>query len=146
MSAKEYRLGIGAEILVLMNKNNDLPMPNIYRLSKTMMEYFKLEGYIDDLKEMKYKWRPTEDYWRLHIRDISSYLATENKRPFCFCRKHGEFKGLWKFCTKKEYENTMYREHADVSTRTDSFNQRLDESKWQLELPHIADVPLISNN
>jgi len=147
MSAKMDRLGIGADILVLMNKNDDLPLPNIHILSKRMMAYFKQEGMVDDLKEMGYKWVPTEDYWRRHIREIASLLATDRKRPFCYYRKWGEFSGLWKFCTKKEYEDTLYREYADVSTRTDSYNERLEEveTKWQFEIPHIADVPLLAN-
>jgi len=25
------------------------------------------------------------------------------------------------------------------------YNQRLDESKWQLDIPHIKEVPLLTN-
>jgi len=143
MSAKEARLSIGADILESMRENDDLPLPNIYRVAKTIQEYFKEDGYVDDLKEMGSRWRPTEDYWRRHINDISSVLA-ERSKPFAFYREYGEFRGMWKFCNKKEYEIILRREHSDIATRTDNHNLRLDESKWDLQLPHIAEVPLLN--
>lgn len=148
-SAKEIRLGIGADILVSMQEANDLPLPNIHRVAKTMMQYFEQEGYEDDLEEYNYRWRPTEDYWRRHIRDISSTLSIEKNKPFCFCREKGNgFRGSWRFCTKKEYDVFVRRDRTDISTRTDTHNERIDEGKkkWpSLQLPHLAEVPLLSN-
>ena len=143
--AKKIRLELGGNILIAMNENEDLPLPNVHRLAKTMMEYFKRDGYVDDLIEFNYRWRPTEDYWRMHIREIASFLAKEKKLHFCFYREQGEFKGLWQFVSKQEYKDTLAREYSDVATRTDTFNNRLDESKWQIDIPHIKDVPLLTN-
>ncbi len=144
-AAKEIRLELGGNILIAMENNEDLPLPNVHRLAKTMMEYFKRDGYVDDLTEFNYRWRPSEDYWRMHIREIASFLAQEKKIHFCFYREQGEFKGLWQFVNKKEYKETLAREYSDVATRTDTFNQRLEESKWALNLPHIKEVPLLTN-
>jgi len=121
MNAKETRMVIGAEILEAMQKNEDLPLPNVHRLTKTMMEYFKQDGHADDLKELDYIWRPTKDYWRRHIREIASYLANKRKKHFCYYREWGSFKGMWQFCTKAEYKATLEREYSDVATRTGGY-------------------------
>ena len=57
MSAKDFRTDMGAMIIEAMQEGNDLPLPNSIRLAKVMMEYFKRDGHIDDLKENGYKWR-----------------------------------------------------------------------------------------
>jgi len=143
VNVKEERLSIGADILESMQENDDLPLPNIHRVVKTMMEYYKQDGYADDLKEMGSCWKPTEDYWRRNINNVASLLA-ERSEPFSFYREYGDFKGMWKFCNKKEYETIIRRDHADIATRTDNHNQKLDESKWDLQLPHLAEVPLLN--
>ena len=146
MNAKEIRTSIGADILVNMGKNDDLPMPNIRRLSKTMQEYFVMDGMEDILTEMGYTWRPSEDYWRGHMSDIQSYLRKRRQHYFEFVREQGEFKGIWKFVSKKEYKRTMRRNHADIGTRVVHHNERIDdgEQRWTLDLPHLADVPLLT--
>ena len=147
MSAKMDRLGIGADILISMEQHDDLPLPNMDILSRTMMKYFKQEGLADDLAEMDYTWRPTSAYWRRHIREVASLLATDRRKPFCFYREWGTFRGLWKFCTKQEYKDMLYRDHADLSTRTERFNERLDDvsEKWKIDIPFIPSVPLLTN-
>ena len=142
MSVKEFRYDIGAEILEIMEDNNDLPLPNKSRVAKVMMEYFKSEGYVDILKENNYKWRPDESYWEHHIPDITTLLR-KNGKSFDFLR-NDDFRGQWKFLDKKEENEILKREHSDIGTRTDTHNNKLDDTKWKHNLPHLAEVPLLN--
>lgn len=143
----EFRYKIGAEILEKMDKENDLPLPNIFRLSKVMQEYFVEEGFADELKQSKFKWRPTVDYWRSHIGDIAEGLRKKKKKFFIFRREWGSFSGTWQFVKKEEYEIAMKRDYADIGTRVTTFNDKLldGQKRWQLELPSIAQLPLLTN-
>ena len=87
--AAQFRRGIGADILEAMEKNSDLPLPNVQRLSKVMTEYFHKEGYIDDVKERGYKWRPDADYWQRNIGVIAEYMRKERNKYFIFLREQG---------------------------------------------------------
>jgi len=147
MSAKEERLAIGMDILELMDEREDLPLPNCHRLTKTMQEYFVSEGFVDELKEEGRRWRPTADYWRNHLAEIRATMRKDRQKYFEFYREWHEFKGLWKFVTKKEYQTVLRRDHADIGTRALSHNDKLEdgEKKWVLNLPYIAEVPLLTN-
>ena len=147
MGAKEIRYEIGAEILLKMDENGDLPLSDIFRLSKIMIEYFRAEGYADDLKENGYKWRPTREYFKLHMEDFRRILRTQGKF-FEYLRPENDFKGEWKFVNKQEYETILSREHSDIGTRTENHNEKIDNGneKWKLEIPKIAEVPLLTND
>ena len=146
--AKQMRLDIGIAILVSMYQNDDLPLPNVHRLSKTMQEYFVSEGHIDDVKERGYKWSPDADYWRNHLSDIRAEMRKAKRWYFEFVREQGELKGEWKFVSKEEYLASLARDHADISTRVDTHNDKIQDGqqRWKVELPLIADVPLLPSN
>ena len=144
MSAKEFRLGIGASILKEMDENEDLPLPNKHRLAKVMMEYFDRGGYEDDLKEAGYTWRPDVDYWTWSLKGIRRELRQEGLY-FEYAREDGSFKGQWQFANKHEFKKTMRREAAGLSTSVENYNERLEEgqTKWQLDLPAFSEPPLL---
>ena len=139
-AAKEIRLEIGNDILISMAANEEFPLGNIHRLSKIMQEYFITEGFEDILEEYDYKWRPVEDYWVRHLKEIRTYMR-ENKKLFLeYSRDIGDFHGEWKFLKKGEFEAVMKREKAGLKTRTENFNDRLDDSKtkWKIEETSIT--------
>lgn len=138
MSAKDFRYDMGAEIIESMHNGDDLPLPNIYRLGKVMMEYFKRDGHVDDLKELGYRWRPSVDYFVAHLKDFRKRLR-ERGMFFEYVREDGGITGEWKFADKKMYEANLKRESVDIATRTDTFNDKLDDgqAKWKLQLPHL---------
>jgi len=144
--AGEFRRSIGADILEAMKASSDLPLPNVQRLAKVMAEYFHKEGYIDDVKERGYKWRPDVYYWQNNIQSIAEYMRKERKKYFIYLREDGKFIGLWEFVCKAEYDKALRREYAGIATRTDTFNDRLTDGqeRWQLEIPHISEVPLLN--
>lgn len=145
MSTKEERYQIGADILQLMAANDDLPLPNINRVGKVMMEYFKSESYADGLTGHWHK-KLTKDYWVRHITEISAELRKQHLY-FIFVRDMGKVTGVWKFATKQEYEQTLRRDYADIGTRHETYNEKVNDGKekWKLELPNLAKVPLLTN-
>ena len=144
----KYRYNIGAQILFGMDSNEDLPLPNVYRLSRVMQEYFNQDGYEEDLIENGYSWRPTEDYWRRHISDIAAFMRKEKNRFLVFVQEQGNFKGRWEFVGKKEYIAHLARNYSDVKTRTETYNEKLEDGKerWSIQLPGISRVPLLQRN
>lgn len=144
MSAREFRLSIGADIIKDMEKNEDLPMPNKRRLARVMMEYFHRGGYKDDLKEAGYVWLPDEDYWMNQLDGVRRQLRQE-KLYFEYVREDGALRGEWKFTDKSEYHNTLRREAAGLGTMVERYNERLEEGqrRWKLNLPPIEEVPML---
>lgn len=122
-------------------------LPNIYRLAKVMMEYYRNEGFDDEIKIKGYKWKATKDYWIKHLNDVRELLRKKRKLYFEFLRENNTFRGQWKFVNKKQYNEVLKREYSDVGTRTDTYNEKLDDGKekWNIELPHIEEVPLLEN-
>ncbi len=147
MSIKEERYGIGADILVVMEANGDLPLPNQHRLTSVMEEYFNNGDYIDDLRERGLTWRGTADYWRNNLANVRRALRQSSRLYFEFVREQGTWKGLWKFATKTEYLDTVRREHASIGTRVEHHNEKINDGndRWKMGIPIIADVPLLSN-
>lgn len=144
MSAKEMRMQIGMNIIELMHERDDLPLPNVHRLAKTMQEYFWTEGFEDDLVDAGYRWRPSVDYWKMHLGDIRSEMRKDRRRYFEFVRNQGELTGQWKFVSEAEYEVSLKRNHADISTRVDTHNDKFKDGRLAWELPKalsIADIP-----
>ena len=146
---QKLRWGIGADILIQMDEPNaagetDLPQPNVWALSEIMQAVFTRDGYEDSLPENS-RWRPSASYWAAHLAEIRKVLRDEKKQYFEFFREDGEFKGMWQFVGKKEYEAILTREYQDMSTRGDTYNERVDDSKWQLRVPKIAEIPRIAN-
>lgn len=137
MTAKEFRLDIGIEILEVMKKNDDLPLPNIHRVSKTMQEYYIQLGYEDYVKESGYKWQASTDYWIHAMTDIQLFLM-EDKKFFAFVRNNG-LHGYWDFLSKKEYTKRIERGTQEILTRTDNINTGIVESqkKWKHGKPVI---------
>lgn len=142
----EYRISVYADVLQLMEEKEDLPLPNKYLLARTAKEYFYSEGFVDDVRE-RYEWAPQESYFLNHTKEVSDLLARKRGKFFFYHREWGDIRGLWLFGNKKEYEIALRREYADVATRTYTYNDRLDrgQGKWKLEIPSIAEVPLLGN-
>lgn len=147
MGAKSVRTQMGMDIIELMEKNGDLPMPNVHRLAKTMMEYFRDEGMGDDLFEAGYSWRPNEDYWRMHLSDIRQQFRKERKKYFEFVRNEG-LKGNWKFVNKNEYLDTLKFDNNDISTRVDTYNDKVQggQERWKINVVNLSTIPRIASN
>jgi len=135
--AKTLRVNIGVDIITEMNNADEFPTANVYRLSKTMMEYFREEGHIDDLLDRGYSWTPTEDYWRRHLYEVRKILRNENGLYLEFLRDNieGAFKGSWKILKKQEFVSLMEKESAGLEKRAETFNERLIDSskKWDMK-------------
>ncbi|MCP4648551.1 MAG: hypothetical protein GY853_00540 [PVC group bacterium] len=154
--AKEFRMLVGYELLMLMERNEDLPLPNIKRLSKVMDEYYHRESvkdYVcDEYSTMgydsaSYKWESSQEYWQDHMSDVKEYMREEYKLYFDFLRdKDGGFKGIWKFMTKGEWERTLKREHNETGTRVENHNKKVEDTslRWQTDLPQIGEVPKLT--
>ena len=138
--AKRIRVEIGYDILVSMAANEEFPLGNVHRLSKIMQEYFVTEGFEDILKEQGYTWRPVQDYWLRHLKEIREFMRQEKKLFLEYSRDTGHLQGEWKFLRKGEFENVMAREKAGLKTRTENYNDRLGDSKekWKIEEPLIT--------
>lgn len=141
--AKEFRCELGAMILLDMENNDELPLPNMRRVIIIMQEYAKRKNKI--IKVAGYKWRPTELYWWNHLDDVRRTLREKKEKYFEFLRTEGSLRGVWKFVSKEEYQDILKRDYKEVGTRTDTYNNKLDASKWKLPLPHIKDVPLLGS-
>ena len=141
----EERYGTGAEILLRMNRNHDLPLPNKRRVATVMQEYFKREGYADELRG---RWRPSITYWHDHLDDVRRVLRDDG-RPFEYIPdKDNPCIGQWKFPKEKEEERRLNQRYNNIRTLTDSFNEERDGvmDKWsKLPIPTIAEVPLLDS-
>ncbi|MCP4649755.1 MAG: hypothetical protein GY853_06700 [PVC group bacterium] len=142
---KSYRMEIGYNLLMLMERFEDLPLPNVHILVRTIQEYFDREGIIDRIEKDGYKWKPDEEYWKNHIGEIREYMAYEKNIYFGFLRIDG-LKGIWKFMNKGEYERYLIWHNQDISTRVETQNDKIDvgENRWKIDIPKIADVPRIA--
>ena len=141
-NAKSYRMEIGYEILMSMERDEELPLPNRERLAKVMNEYFVREGIVDKIKEDGYSWIPDSEYWSKHLSDLCEYMRVHYKLYFAFIREDGDFSGIWKFTNKGEWERSLKREHQDIATRVETHNDKIDDSqcRWNIKLEKIADV------
>jgi hypothetical protein len=136
---------MGYEILTLMDGNEDLPLPNIGRLAKTMQEYFNREGMFDLVGQEGYKWKPDIKYWEQNIGNISDFAAKEYKKYFGFLRTNG-LKGIWTFMGKAQYEQYLQFHHQDIATRVENQNEKIEnaEAKWQIAVPRLNEVPRLA--
>lgn len=141
--AKSYRMEIAYNILMAMEADGELPLPNKERLSKIMQEYFVREGIQDNIIQDGYTWAPDGEYWFKHLGDICEYIRTQYKWYFAYFREDGELNGVWKFVNKGEWERSLRREHKDVSTRIETHNDKIEDTKlrWRIQIPKIAEVP-----
>jgi len=145
MSIRDIRYGIGADILKMMDRAEDLPLPNVHLLVEQMQKYFEKEDFKEEMESSS--WFPDKDYWRRHLADIREKLRKENKF-FEYQREQGSYRGQWKFVNKKEFEGKMKREYVEMETRTDNFNERLEDGKerWTLNVPGLEPVPQLPRN
>ena len=126
--AKDFRLDLGADILIDMDKCEDLPLPNARRVAKVMMEYYKRDGHEDDIKHSGYKWRPCEDYWRDHLGDVRGRLR-ERGKFFEYTLFQNSIEGAWRFCGKKEFESNLKKNYAEIGTRTETYIHNIDDGQ-----------------
>ena len=147
MSAKDFRTNIGANIIREMEKADDLPLPNLRRVAKVMVEYFYREGHADIVARHKSNWVPDADYFASHMGDIQKRMRDSRNEFFEFVRGETGFTGEWKFVTKLEYEEILKRTYSEIGTRTDTFNGKLEDGqeRWKLDVPKLADVPLLTD-
>ena len=144
---RRSRLSIGVDILKKMNEQDELPITDIYKLTDKMMEYFYEMDYEDRLKDEGSVWLPDSEYWRHTLKTVRELLR-EKKLYLEFIRKEGErgFVGVWKFCDKLNYVKKLKDDHIDISTRTETYNDKLNDGidKWKIQLPNINPVPALN--
>jgi len=145
LSTKEIRHLIGAEILLEMDENEDLPLPNKYRVARVMQEYYEDGDYAEENK----RWRGSERYWLNNLHNISSVLRkAKESRFFQYWRKKGEIRGQWKFLSKKEEQQRLIRSNNDISTRTENHTDEVKDAngKWKnMDIPPLKNVPRIED-
>jgi len=133
------RCSVGARILEKMDKENDLPLPNMPRLLKVMMEYFKKQGFKEEMLK-RGNWLPSDNYWKNNMDNIISILM-DRKKPFGFVREEGSLRGLWKFPNKQEYVKMVERKFGELDTRIETYNTMLDNGnekmKYNIQVPPI---------
>ena len=141
---RNRRLAIGASILEVMEAKKELPLPNIRRLSKVMMEFYNAEDFVEAMPK-GCTWEPTAAYWMNNLDGVRAMLRRDGKY-FEYVREQGEWKGLWAFTTKTQYEATLRREYASISSLTDNYNGRLKDGqeRWKLPLPAIKELPKLA--
>jgi hypothetical protein len=146
--AKSYRMEIGYSVLMQMEYDGELPLPNKDRLGKVMQEYFDREGFQDRIIQDGYTWRPDVEYWTKHLSDLSEYMRAQYKIYFAFVRDDGELSGTWKFTNKGEWEKALAREHRDVKTRIETHNEKIEDTRlrWKIQLPKINEAPELEYN
>jgi hypothetical protein len=144
--AKSYRMDIGYELLMSMERDDELPLPNKERLAKVMNEYFVREAIVDKIKDAGYSWVPDAEYWTKHLADLCEHMRSKYRLYFAFIREDGEFTGIWKFTNKGEWEKALRRDHQDISTRVENHNDKIDDTRnrWNIPLARIADVPRLT--
>jgi len=146
--ANEYRMKLGYKLLMELAKNEDLPMPNVNRLSKTMQEYYKTLGFEDDIADNAYTWRPDVDYWKYKMRDICEYMRYKHNKFFGYVYQPGRkcTDGVWKFMNKKECDSYLRIDHANIATRSENHNDKIDSSpeKFNISLPRIKVTELLN--
>lgn len=132
MSMKEVRIEIGGDILIAMAANDEFPMGNVHRVTRVMNEYFQSEGFQDVLDDLGSSWTPTEDYWMRHLKEVREYLR-QNKKLFLEFERNQGLTGSWKFLRKGEFESVMKRERAGLTTRVETYNDKIDDGseKWK---------------
>jgi len=144
---RKMRLTIGVDILKKMNKEEELPVSNVYRLTNKMMEYFYSMGYEDILEEQGSRWLPDSEYWRANLKTLRELLRDE-QYYLEFVREEGKrgFSGKWIFCQKDDFVTKLKQDHNDISVRTDSFNDKVDDghNKWKYQIECVPSVPALT--
>ena len=143
---REFRYGLGAEILDQMERNEDLPLPNIYLVAEIMDKYFKKHRMVTRVKKEGYRWTPDADYWRMTIRDISEYMRIQDNKYFGFVRTGGKLSGVWKFMDEAEWEASLRWDHKAIGTRVDHHNEKIEDSTgpYSVQIPGIKPVPALT--
>lgn len=145
--ANIFRMELGCQLLEALEQNEELPMPNIHRLAKTMQEYFNRLGMIDEVQANGYKWRPDVEYWKLKMSDITTRMREEYGRYFGYTYKPGQkcTEGDWKFMSPTEWSKTLRIKHSDIGTRIENHNDKIEASvdDYKVNMPRIQEVPLL---
>ena len=163
---RAYRMDIGIKILLEMKKNNEFPIQNKRRLATRMMEYFYQMGLEEKVYKVdKYSWIPDVEYWMFNLtgtkyeKPLSSgksetieyeglqQILRKQGQFFCFMHSGKAFEGEWKFTSKEEYVSEMERNHGELNTRIETYNDKVTDaqSKWKnVQLPHAQPVPALT--
>jgi hypothetical protein len=142
---KEFRIGLLADTIQEMYTGKNVrEYRDTHAFAKAIIVAFGKNGFMGTLMDGGSKWIPTPEYVLNHMNDIQNELARQ-KTPFGYYREQGEFVGAWKFLTKEECVAMMSRNHADIRTRTEHHNDRLENIgvRWHLGLPAITEVPAL---
>jgi len=143
---KEDRYEMGASLLVLMGADDALPLSNKGEVVRTMQEYFKRHGYIQQLKEERSRWVPTEDYWWGHMWQVQ--MALYAKHLYFGCLRGPCLHVSWRFMTKQEAEANLADILAELKTREASYNAKAEggNEKWPSLRAPIASIHLLTSN
>jgi len=134
------RLKIGTEILIAMNKSEEFPISNMHKVTDRMMEYFYDMNYEDRLQEEGSVWLPDNDYWKHNFKTLRQQLREEEKYlEYVHIEDVIDFTGNWEFCDKKKYIKKLKDDYGDISKRTETYNDKLDDGgkKWDIKIPGI---------
>jgi hypothetical protein len=136
------------DILSLMEKKKDLPLPNRYRLAKVIIEYWKKEGFREDLRDNGSKFNLTSFYINKHMKEVKM-VALENHSPFGFHRPMDSLRGLWMFLNKKQCKEILQRQYKELTTRRETYMNELQETnsrmKYNIQLPTIPEFTSIED-
>ena len=140
-TAKQVRMSLGGDILISMVGQDEFPIGNTDRVCKVMQEFYESEGFVDQLLQYDYTWRPTVDYWRRHFKQVRSHLRKDKKLFLAWVRSRGAtFAGSWQFVKKGEFVRIMDEQRVDLETRAATYNEAVDDGrvKWSsLETPNV---------
>lgn len=146
---RHARCQMVVDILQLMEKKKDLPLPNRYRLAKVIIEYWKKEGFRQDLRDNGSRFNLTQFYIHKHMKEII-IVSIENHTPFGFHRPMDSLRGLWMFLNKKQCKEILQRQYKELNTRRETYNNELQEinskMKYNIQLPVIPEFTAIENN
>jgi len=147
MSVREFRLGIGADIIELLEDIGELPAPNIYRLSRLMQDNFDVGGFEETLIEIGSRWLPTEGYWRNNIGGVCDVLRKRRKpfgyhRDFSFDKGKRIITGNWLFFDKEQQTGALKQDNNYIATRAEHHNETIDDvqKRWKINIPRLPDI------
>lgn len=142
--AIEFRMEIAEQILGSMAANEEFPIGNMRRIANIMQEYFESEGFNDLVYDAGYRWQPNEAYWEHKFKDIRRFLR-DKRKLFLEYERTDLGVGSWGFLRKGEFEKVMQKEHDNLMTRTNTYNDRCEDGhkKWKLSNPMVRTVPFL---
>lgn len=149
-NVREIRMALGADIIIGMYESGKIKASTTQKLAQEMMRHFTRADMKRELPE-GWTWLPTEGYFQNQLDGFRAYLRHQKNLFFEYVREQGEWKGVWKFVQKEEYEALMKREYNGIQKLGDNYNDRRDVGmkRWSSTaalLPPIKEMERITAN